>query len=150
MTATDVHISLAHEAPSADYLAASASHSAGESFLTQPSLVLAGHYCGGVWRLPLLGAFYIPSSTADRHGWFPAQEDVQGLSSVSGTQVYLSLIHISHPTCSSEVPIMFYFCPYSRKQPQKFFIHVLDIVMYPSGTQNKEQMTFIVKFQRNM
>lgn len=90
MTATDVHISLAHEAPSADYLAASASHSAGESFLTQPSLVLAGHYCGGVWRLPLLGAFYIPSSTADRHGWFPAQEDVQGLSSVSGTQVYIS------------------------------------------------------------
>lgn len=69
---------------------ASASHSAGESFLTQPSLVLAGALLRRRLRLPLLGAFYIPSSTADRHGWFPAQEDVQGLSSVSGTQVYIS------------------------------------------------------------
>ena len=90
MATTDVHISLAHEAPSDDYLAASRAHGGDEKYLTQPSLVLAGHYCGGVWRLPLLGAFYIPSSTADRHGWFPAQEDVQGLSSVSGTQVYIS------------------------------------------------------------
>ena len=87
MTAADVHISLAHEPPSDDFLYASSTHnSSEEKYLTQPSLVLAGHYCGGVWRLPLVGAFYIPSSTAERHGWFPAQEDVQGLSTAGGTQ----------------------------------------------------------------
>ena len=105
MTSTDVHISLAHEVPSDDFLAASASHnSTEERYLTQPALVLAGHYCGGVWRLPILGAFYIPSSTADRHGWFPAQEDVQGLSTVSGTQVYIS----AGLSTTGSAPVMFF------------------------------------------
>ena len=105
MTATDVHISLAHEPPSDEFLAASATHaSTGEKYLTQPSLVLAGHYCGGVWRLPGLGAFYIPSSTADRHGWFPAQEDVQGLSSAGGTQMYIT----AGLSTTGSAPLMFF------------------------------------------
>lgn len=103
MTETDVHISLAHEPPSDDYLAASASHAADERYLTQPSLVMAGHYCGGVWRLPLVGAFYVSSSTADRHGWFPAQEDVQGLSVAGGgTQMYIT----GGLSTSGSVPLM--------------------------------------------
>lgn len=105
MTATDVHISLAHEPPSDEFLSASATHaSSGEKYLTQPSLVLAGHYCGGVWRLPGLGAFYIPSSTADRHGWFPAQEDVQGLSSAGGTQMYIT----AGLSTTGSAPLMFF------------------------------------------
>ena len=105
MTATDVHISLAHEPPSDEFLAASATHaSTGEKYLTQPSLVLAGHYCGGVWRLPGLGAFYIPSSTAVRHGWFPAQEDVQGLSSAGGTQMYIT----AGLSTTGSAPLMFF------------------------------------------
>ena len=105
MTETDVHISLAHEAPSDAFLEASASHkSSGEKYLTQPSLVLAGHYCGGVWRLPLVGAFYIPSSTADRHGWFPAQEDVQGLSDAGGTQLYIT----AGLSTTGSAPLMFF------------------------------------------
>lgn len=105
MSTTDVHISLAHEVPSDDFLASSASHNADSGrYLTQPALVLAGHYCGGVWRLPILGAFYIPSSTADRHGWFPAQEDVQGLSAVSGTQVYIS----AGLSTTGSAPLMFF------------------------------------------
>ena len=105
MTATDVHISLAHEPPSDEFLAASATHaSTGEKYLTQPSLVLAGHYCGGVWRLPGLGAFYIPSSTADRHGWFPAQEDVQGLSNAGGTQMYIT----AGLSTTGSAPLMFF------------------------------------------
>ena len=105
MTATDVHISLAHEPPSDEFLAASATHaSSGEKYLTQPSLVLAGHYCGGVWRLPGLGAFYIPSSTADRHGWFPAQEDVQGLSNAGGTQMYIT----AGLSTTGSAPLMFF------------------------------------------
>ena len=55
-----------------------------------PELVLAGHYCGGVWRLPLLGAFYIPDDSMPRNGWFPAQEDVSGLSTVGETRVYIT------------------------------------------------------------
>ena len=43
-----------------------------------------------MWRLPLLGAFYIPDSTLPRNGWFPAQERVQGLSAVGETQVYIT------------------------------------------------------------
>ena len=105
MAATDMHISLAHEAPSDDFLAASATHnSSEEKYLTQPSLVLAGHYCGGVWRLPLVGAFYIPSSTADRHGWFPAQEDVQGLSTAGGTQLYIT----AGLSTTGSAPLMFF------------------------------------------
>ena len=105
MAATDMHISLAHEAPSDDFLAASAMHnSSEEKYLTQPSLVLAGHYCGGVWRLPLVGAFYIPSSTADRHGWFPAQEDVQGLSTAGGTQLYIT----AGLSTTGSAPLMFF------------------------------------------
>ena len=105
ITATDVHISLAHEPPSDEFLAASATHaSTGDKYLTQPSLVLAGHYCGGVWRLPGLGAFYIPSSTADRHGWFPAQEDVQGLSNAGGTQMYIT----AGLSTTGSAPLMFF------------------------------------------
>lgn len=105
MIATDVHISLAHEPPSDEFLSASATHaSSGEKYLTQPSLVLAGHYCGGVWRLPGLGAFYIPSSTADRHGWFPAQEDVQGLSNAGGTQMYIT----AGLSTTGSAPLMFF------------------------------------------
>ena len=105
MTAADVHISLAHEPPSDDFLYASSTHnSSEEKYLTQPSLVLAGHYCGGVWRLPLVGAFYIPSSTAERHGWFPAQEDVQGLSTAGGTQLYIT----AGLSTTDSAPLMFF------------------------------------------
>ena len=105
MTTADVHISLAHEPPSDDFLYASSTHnSSEEKYLTQPSLVLAGHYCGGVWRLPLVGAFYIPSSTAERHGWFPAQEDVQGLSTAGGTQLYIT----AGLSTTDSAPLMFF------------------------------------------
>ena len=105
MTAADVHISLAHEPPSDDFLYASSTHnSSEEKYLTQPSLVLAGHYCGGVWRLPLVGAFYIPSSTAERHGWFPAPADVQGLSTAGGTQLYIT----AGLSTTDSAPLMFF------------------------------------------
>ena len=104
MSSSDVHISLAHEVPTDEFLTASGMHGSEGKFLTAPSLVLAGHYCGGVWRLPILGAFYIPSSTADRHGWFPAQEGVQGLSSVGNTQVYIT----AGLSTSGSSPLMFF------------------------------------------
>ena len=91
MESSQLHISLAHVPPSSAFIRATSTHAGqSESYLGQPELILAGHYCGGVWRLPLLGAFYIPNSTAPRYGWFPAQTDAAGLSSTGETQLYIS------------------------------------------------------------
>ena len=77
MSASDIHISLAHELPSVSYIYTSEDHKQGsERFLPSPDLLLAGHYCGGVWRLPVLGAFYVPDKTLPREGWLPDQSIV--------------------------------------------------------------------------
>ncbi len=91
MVASDIHISLAHEIPSNDFIYTSEDHSSGsDRFLPAPELILAGHYCGGVWRLPILGAFYVPDKTLPNGGWFPNQQSVNGLSSVGETQTYIT------------------------------------------------------------
>lgn len=91
MTEEDFCIVLSHEVPSKNSLYAAASHGNDSGrFLEQAELVLAGHYCGGVWRLPLIGAFYVPDNMLPRNGWFPAQDRTAGLSSVGETQVYIT------------------------------------------------------------
>ena len=91
LTAADIHISLAHEVPSETFIYASEDHNPqSERFLYTPELIVAGHYCGGVWNIPMLGAFYVPDKTLPRGGWFPAREKVSGLSTVGETQVYIT------------------------------------------------------------
>ena len=91
MSVSDIHISLAHEVPSDAFIYTTEDHNPeSERFLPTPELILAGHYCGGVWRLPVFGAFYVPDKTLPRGGWFPNQEDVAGLSAVGDTQVYIT------------------------------------------------------------
>lgn len=91
MNPADIHISLAHEMPSDAFIYTSEDHDPlSERFLASPDLILAGHYCGGVWRLPFIGAFYVPDSTMPRGGWFPDQSDVSGLSTVGEAQVYIT------------------------------------------------------------
>ncbi len=91
MTASDIHISLAHEIPSEAFIYTSEDHKSDtERFLASPELILAGHYCGGVWRLPIFGAFYVPDKTLPRGGWFPDQQRVSGLSEVGEAQVYIT------------------------------------------------------------
>ena len=91
MSVTDIHISLAHEPPADAFIYTSEDHDPdNERFLPTPELIVAGHYCGGVWRIPGVGAFYVPDSTLERGGWFPEQEDVSGLSMVGETQVSLT------------------------------------------------------------
>ena len=48
-------------------------------------LILAGHYNGGQWRLPFVGASYVPEL-----GWFPEDSLVQGLSYLEGIPQYVS------------------------------------------------------------
>ena len=103
MKQTDLHIALSHVPPADSFIQAVNTHaSEPEKYLGQPELILAGHYCGGVWRLPILGAFYIPNSTAPRYGWFPAQNRVSGLSAIGETQMYISA---GLSTCS-DTPLM--------------------------------------------
>lgn len=87
----DFVLCLSHEVPSDSTLQTAAAYtSASDKFLNVPELVLAGHYCGGVWRLPLLGAFYIPDPMLPRSGWFPEKRRVEGLSSLGVTQTYIT------------------------------------------------------------
>ena len=91
MEPTDMHISLAHEPLAEDFIYTSETHKAGtDRYIVTPELVLAGHYCNGVWRLPFVGALYVPDRTLPRGGWFPEQSKINGLSSVDETQVYIT------------------------------------------------------------
>lgn len=53
--------------------------------LQHASLILAGHYCGGQWRIPFGPAIYVP----DR-GWFPSDESLTGLGWAGSTRQYIS------------------------------------------------------------
>ncbi len=103
MSATDIHISLAHEPPSDAFIYTSEDHDPEtDRFLTSPELIIAGHYCGGVWRVPGFGAIYVPDDTMPRGGWFPEQERVTGLSTVGETQVFIT----GGMSTNSSVPLM--------------------------------------------
>lgn len=88
--ATDFLIGLSHQVPDDAFIKSAATHDSDGRFLFEPELIVSGHYCGGVWRLPFLGAFYVPNRLLPRYGWFPSQEDVQGLSQVGESQVFIS------------------------------------------------------------
>lgn len=91
MQSTDIHIALAHEPPAEDFIYTSETHNVSEErYLITPELVLAGHYCNGVWRLPFIGALYVPDNTLPRGGWFPEQSGICGLSRVDETQMYIT------------------------------------------------------------
>lgn len=49
------------------------------------SLILAGHYCAGQWRIPQVGALYCPA-----FGWFPEDSLIVGLNYLSGIPQYIS------------------------------------------------------------
>ncbi len=53
--------------------------------LQHTSLILAGHYCGGQWRLPFGPAIYVPG-----RGWFPSDEGLTGLGWAGSTRQYIS------------------------------------------------------------
>lgn len=92
MQPTDMHLALAHVPPLANYMSISQklSEEGTVAYLSAVDLVLAGHYCGGVWRVPLYGALYVPNALYPRHGWFPLQSDVQGQKMLGLSMLYTS------------------------------------------------------------
>ena len=95
MGENDLHLSLSHIPVTLEYIATAQANSAvtrenRPSFLRMVDLVLAGHYCGGVWKLPFIGTLYIPDESAARYGWLPDQSQVQGLTAMNSAYQYVS------------------------------------------------------------
>ena len=49
------------------------------------SLVMAGHYVAGQWRLPGVGPVYVPEL-----GWFPGDENILGMQRINSISQYIS------------------------------------------------------------
>lgn len=84
---TDIQVVLTHTPLTRDYVADLVSWGGKEDpfSMRYASLILAGHYNGGQWRLPLAGPVYVPEL-----GWFPDDRLVQGLSYLEGIPQYIS------------------------------------------------------------
>lgn len=54
------------------------------------SLVLAGHWNNGQWRLPLIGALRVPAGSQGLQGWLPDDKAISGLAVVHGVPEYIS------------------------------------------------------------
>ena len=85
--AEDMQVVLTHTPLSEEYIHESFNLSGKEDFFSMryAGLILAGHYNGGQWRLPTGGAVYVPEM-----GWFPADEEIMGLSFPAGIPQYIS------------------------------------------------------------
>ena len=87
MNKNDLQIALTHVPLEADYvreMVAWADESAVFTF-RRLTLVLAGHYCGGQWRLAGLGPLYVPEK-----GWFAGDTGIVGLDRVNSITQYIS------------------------------------------------------------
>ena len=86
-TTEDIQVVLTHTPLSEDYVADMIAWSEKDDAFSMrySSLILAGHYNGGQWRIPFVGAIYVPEL-----GWLPKDDLIQGLSYLSGIPQYIS------------------------------------------------------------
>ena len=87
ISANDIQIAVTHTPLTAEYVSTMVANSdPSEVFsLRHVSLALAGHYTGGQWRLPGLGALWVPEL-----GFFPDDSLLMGLDYLSGVPQYIS------------------------------------------------------------
>lgn len=84
MQQSDVMIALTHTPPAAQEMGTTAPAN------TPIDLLLAGHYLGGLVRLPLIGPLFIPAQSLPRYGLFPGADVYCGLSKAGSTWTYTS------------------------------------------------------------
>lgn len=87
ISASDIQIAVAHIPLTAEYVSEiiAVSDPSDVFSLRNVSLVLAGHYAGGQWRIPGSGALYVPEL-----GFFPDDSLLMGLDYMSGVPQYIS------------------------------------------------------------
>ena len=86
ITEKDIQIAVSHAPLTEEYARAMMQVKGKDQMrLQNASLVLAGHYCAGQWRLPGMGAAYVPEL-----GMFPDDELIQGLDYLDGLPQYIS------------------------------------------------------------
>ncbi len=85
--AGDIQVVLSHTPLTEEYIRDVTAWSGKEDFFSirYAGLILAGHYNGGQWRIPFAGAAFVPEL-----GWFPKDEEVQGLSYPEGIPQYIN------------------------------------------------------------
>ena len=90
--ADDLHIAITHHPLSLEAVTTLRewTDSDNDAYVSSVSLVLSGHYNGGQWRLPLVGAVKVPASAGFGSGWFPGDKGVVGLISYQGIPQYIS------------------------------------------------------------
>lgn len=84
---SDVQIMVTHMPLTKDYVTTTRAAEGADKVpaMRRVSLVLAGGYCGGQWRLPGLGAIWAPEL-----GFFPEDHLIRGLAYVGGVWQYIS------------------------------------------------------------
>ncbi|MEG0900946.1 MAG: hypothetical protein RSG96_02415, partial [Clostridia bacterium] len=87
MLSSDLQIAVTHAPLTAAYVRTSIEWSDPKIVFNfrNISLLLAGHYCGGQWRLPGSGAIYVPDI-----GWFPPDDGIIGMQRVNSVNQYIS------------------------------------------------------------
>ena len=87
MTKEDLQIALTHVPLQADYVREMVEWADEASVFSfrRLSLVLAGHYCGGQWRLGDLGPIYVPEK-----GWFVGDTGIVGMQRINSISQYIS------------------------------------------------------------
>lgn len=87
MLSTDVQIAVNHAPLEPSYIRTSLEWADPQAVFNfrNISLLLCGHYCGGQWRIPGMGALYVPQL-----GWFPPDASVTGMQRVNSLNQYIS------------------------------------------------------------
>ncbi|MBQ2948741.1 MAG: metallophosphoesterase [Clostridia bacterium] len=85
MQESEGYVALSHAPPSREELSA-----APDSPLSRVSVVLCGHYLGGLMRLPLLGPVFVPSQNLPRYGLLPGDSACSGLHREDRTWIYIN------------------------------------------------------------